>query len=191
MKKWAWASSRQCFQLGLLKERPTLFHVVVAPNVLTNSCIQSLVGWEATASKFKSFYLPTSPNQSHPHWQLYKIRIDITNVTKVGFESRLPNLSCLQKLLIKIKKRAFLLRTDKSLINFGSIQLDTLCGSCHQGIYKGQPVPHHLQIEYLQGEWPYHYWTVTKPNSLASANSSKILWPASFYLSFFSNLGTI
>ncbi len=56
---------------------------------------------------------------------------------------------------------------------------------------QSQPVPHHLQSQILAGggEWPTTTGRVTKPNSLASANSSKIFVACkSFTWVSFSNL---
>ena len=87
MKKWAWACQDNVFSWNLLKNSQALF-VVVTPDVFTidNTCIKSLISWETTFNQFKSFLTFNEIKTDSIYWQVYKVSVDVTNVTKVSLK---------------------------------------------------------------------------------------------------------
>ena len=127
MEQWTWACQNKIFSWDLLKHCQALF-IVVAPNVFTvdNPCIKSLVSREATFNKFKCFLTFNEVQTNRIYWQLYKVCIDVTNVTKVGLNQDFQAFLVCQKLLIKVQEESFFFCWqvfDQTWL----IQLDTLC----------------------------------------------------------------
>ena len=87
MKKWAWACQYDVFSWNLLKNSQALF-VVVTPDVFTidNTCVESLVSWETTFNEFKSFLTFNEVKTDGIYWQVYKVSVNVTNISKVSLK---------------------------------------------------------------------------------------------------------
>ena len=154
----------------MFKNSQALF-VVVAPDVFTidNTCIESLVSWESTFDKFKRLLTFDKVKTDSIYWQVYKIIVYITNITKVSLNQDLKAFLVSQYFIVQIQEECFFvssqifnkcwfIKLDTSSTKFSQFCKDILVGSnkaidevfCFHTIFEIRQLK--------ESEWSNHNW---------------------------------
>ena len=108
MKKRARSRQDNLFSWNLIQDFQALF-IVVAPDVLPidNTCIKSLISWEATFHQFKCFLAFNKVKTNTINWQVHKVIVDITNITKVSLDQDFKAFLVSQEFVVEVQEESF------------------------------------------------------------------------------------
>ena len=108
MKKGARSRQDNLFSWNLIQDFQTLF-IVVAPDVfpIHNTCIKGLISWEATFNEFKCFLAFNKVKTNTIYWQVHKIIVDITNITKVSLDQDFKAFLVSQEFVVEVQEESF------------------------------------------------------------------------------------
>ena len=83
--------------------------VVVTPDVFTvdDTGIESLISWETTFNQFKCFLTFNKVKTNTINWQVHKIVVDITNITKVSLNQDFKTFFISQEFVVEIQEESF------------------------------------------------------------------------------------
>ena len=103
MKQRARSCQDNIFSWNLFQNFQACF-VVITPDVLTidNTCIKSLISWETTFHKFKSFLPFNKVKTDSIYWQVHKVSVDVTHVTKVSLDQDLKTFFVSQEFIVEV-----------------------------------------------------------------------------------------
>ena len=147
MKKGARSRQDNLFSWNLIQDFQALF-IVVAPDVfpIHNTCIKGLISWEATFHQFKCFLAFNKVKTNTIYWQVYKVIVDITNITKVSLDQDFKTFLVSQEFVVEVQEESFFFSCqifNKSWLielNTSRTKLSQFCEdflvSCHKAVYK-------------------------------------------------------
>ncbi len=168
MEQWTWACQHQCFQLGFAQELPSSF-VVIAPDVYHWQSLHKESYQLGSHLLRSSVFLPSTKSKTTASTGSCTVRIDVTNVTKVGLNQDFQAFFVCQSFLCP--KRAFS-SADRSLTRLGSsaeyahAQLTAKILDMPQPVHTKSAGYTIFKVRYLTGEWmTITTGRVTKPNS--------------------------
>ena len=108
MKKGARSRQDNLFSWNLIQDFQALF-IVVAPDVfpIHNTSIKGLISWEATFHQFKRFLPFNKVKTNTIYWQVHKVIVDITNITKVSLDQDFKAFLVSQEFVVEVQEESF------------------------------------------------------------------------------------
>ena len=155
--------SKQHFQLELVQELQDSSRSVT-PDVFTidDTGIESLISWgKPPFNQFKCFLTFNKVKTNTINWQVHKIIVDITNITKVSLDQDFKTFFISQEFVVDIQEESFFFSCQ--IFNKGwLIELNTsryqaqpilrrLLGKLPQSCLQSLLLSHHLQSQIIEG----------------------------------------
>ena len=149
--------------------------VVVTPDVFTidDTGIENLISWETTFNQFKCFLTFNKVKTNTINWQVHKVIVDITNITKVSLNQNFKAFLISQELVVEVQEESFFFRCqifNKSWLielNTSSTKLCQFCKNIlvcrNKAIYEVFSFYTIFKVRQLkESEWSNHNWTCIK-----------------------------